>query len=50
MTKRYTVTVDEELDKILDCIKGVGTKKATKIMNIVKCFIAIKYPELLNKK
>lgn len=42
MVKRYTVTVDDKLDKMLDSIDGLGEQKATKIINIVRAWMAEK--------
>lgn len=42
MAQRYLVTVDDQLDKLLSKIEGMGEAKPTIIVNIVRAWMAEK--------
>lgn len=42
MVKRILLTIDEDLYKILDTVKGMGTKDAEKAKNIIIAYLSDK--------
>jgi len=50
MTKRVSVSLDEEQLKLLDSIKGFGTKEAEKVKNLMMAYLSEKgYLEVFNR-
>ena len=51
MAKRVSISLDEEQVKLLELVKGFGTKDAEKVKNILVAYLSEKgYLEEFNKK
>ena len=51
MTKRVSISLDSEQVKLLNLVKGFGTKDAEKVKNILMAYLSEKgYLEDFNKK